>query len=325
MSNMKRTYAFILAIVLTFLSLPGCSCEHTWVDASCSTPQTCSQCGATVGAPSKHRWEAATCYAPKTCSSCGQTVGEKLEHQWLPATCSSAETCKLCNHTQGKNLDHIWQDATCEAQKQCTLCGKTEGVALGHTVENWKEDTASTCTQAGTESGSCTVCGNVITQELPLKDHVQGDWETTVEPTTKTKGERVIRCTKCSTVLQKEEYTLSASELKALYQKKCKSISYKELERKPGEYEGEYVKFSGYVVQVCSEASSPLYYSTYRVATYGKYKNVVYIYVNNYGSGTRILEDDYITFYGVYDGLYTYTTVRGDQLSIPSIKVEYVD
>lgn len=322
---MKRTYAFILAIVLTLLSLSGCSCKHAWVEASCSTPQTCSNCGATVGAPSAHLWEAATCYAPKTCKLCGHTVGDKLEHQWQSATCDSPETCALCNLTQGKNLEHTWQDATCETQKQCTLCGKTDGSALGHTIENWKEDHASTCTQTGTEIGVCIVCGNEITRELPLKDHEQGDWETTVEPTAKAKGERVIRCKTCSTVLQKEDYTLSESELKALYQKICKSISYKDLERTPGDYTGQYVKFSGYVVQVCSEADSPLYYSTYRVATYGKYKNVVYIYVNNYGSGTRILEDDYITFYGVYDGLYTYTTVRGDKLSIPSIKVEYVD
>ncbi len=37
-----------------------------------------------------------------------------------------------------------------------------------------------------------------------------------------------------------------------------------------------------------------------------------------------ILEDDKITFYGTYGGLYTYTTVLGDSLTIPSIYVEYL-
>ena len=38
-----------------------------------------------------------------------------------------------------------------------------------------------------------------------------------------------------------------------------------------------------------------------------------------------ILEDDKITFYGTYGGLYTYTTVLGDSLTIPSIYVEYLE
>lgn len=38
-----------------------------------------------------------------------------------------------------------------------------------------------------------------------------------------------------------------------------------------------------------------------------------------------ILEDDKITFYGTYGGLYTYTTVLGDSLTIPSVYVEYLE
>ena len=104
--------------------------------------------------------------------------------------------------------------------------------------------------------------------------------------------------------------------------KKSAIIGYDELARNPESYKNEYVFFSGKVVQVCSEASSPLYYSTYRVATSGSYNNIVLLYVNNYGSGSRILEDDTISFYGKYDGLYTYKTVMGASVTIPSIKAE---
>lgn len=110
-----------------------------------------------------------------------------------------------------------------------------------------------------------------------------------------------------------------------VYKDGCQSISYDNLSRTPDVYEGTDVKFTGRVLQVCSEATSAEYYSTYRVATSGRYDNVVMIYVDNYGSGTRILEDDWITFYGSYGGLYTYTTVLGASVTIPKIYVEYLD
>ena len=40
---------------------------------------------------------------------------------------------------------------------------------------------------------------------------------------------------------------------------------------------------------------------------------------------SRVLEDDYITFYGTYDGIYTYTAVRGNSISIPSVTAKYYD
>ena len=144
-------------------------------------------------------------------------------------------------------------------------------------------------------------------------------------PTKYADGTRVKLCAACGAIVQTESFTLSDEELKELYKENCRSISYKDLSRTPDAYMDEYVKFSGTVIQVCYEATSSLYYSAYRVATSGSYGDVVYIYVDNYGSGSRILEDDKITFYGTYGGLYTYTTVLGDSLTIPSVYVEYLE
>ena len=124
--------------------------------------------------------------------------------------------------------------------------------------------------------------------------------------------------------IEAQKYSLSDYEIKQYYEKEYKSISYNNLARYPDDYEGEKVKFSGRVVQVCSEATSALYYSTYRVAVNGNYNSVVYLCVDNYGSGRRILEDDWITFYGEYDGLYTYTTVMGASVTIPKIIADYI-
>ena len=158
-----------------------------------------------------------------------------------------------------------------------------------------------------------------------MAEHTEGQWEITKQPTTDSDGTRIKKCTICGEELEKESFSMSKEELAALYKNSCQWLAYDTLARTPGDYEGTKVAFAGYVVQVCSEASSPLYYSTYRVATSGRYDNVVYIKVDNYGSGSRILEDDYITFYGEFEGLYTYETVMGASVTIPKVMVEYIN
>ncbi len=122
---------------------------HTWVDATCTEPKTCSVCGATEGEALGHAWIDATCTEPKTCSVCGATEGEALGHTWTDATCTEPKTCSVCGVTDGEALGHIWVDATCTEPKTCSVCGVTEGEALGHT---WAD---ATCTEPKT----CSVCG----------------------------------------------------------------------------------------------------------------------------------------------------------------------
>lgn len=35
-----------------------------------------------------HTWDEATCSKPKTCSICGKTEGESLGHKWKEAICN---------------------------------------------------------------------------------------------------------------------------------------------------------------------------------------------------------------------------------------------
>ena len=62
--------------------------EHTWEDADCDTPKTCSTCGATEGEALGHSWTDATCTTPKTCNTCGTTEGTAGEHNYVEGTCS---------------------------------------------------------------------------------------------------------------------------------------------------------------------------------------------------------------------------------------------
>lgn len=55
--------------------------------------------------PHEHVWEAATCSSPKTCKDCGATEGETLTHEWAEATYSAPKTCTLCGLTEGEKLE----------------------------------------------------------------------------------------------------------------------------------------------------------------------------------------------------------------------------
>ncbi len=52
--------------------------EHSYVEASCTSPKVCSVCGATDGAPKGHKFTAPTTERPMTCSVCGMNTGLKL-------------------------------------------------------------------------------------------------------------------------------------------------------------------------------------------------------------------------------------------------------
>lgn len=52
---------------------------HSWKDATCTAPKTCTVCGATTGSAVGHSWKDATFTDPKICSVCGITEGEPLE------------------------------------------------------------------------------------------------------------------------------------------------------------------------------------------------------------------------------------------------------
>jgi len=42
-------------------------------------------------------------------------------------------------------------------------------------------------------------------------------------------------------------------------------------------------------------------------------------------SGSRILEDDIVTFYGTYGGLYSYESVMGATITVPLVLAQYMD
>ena len=83
--------------------------------------------------------------------------------------------------------------------------------------------------------------------------------------------------------------------------------------RYPSEYRGTKVKIVGKVLQVLGDRSSGF---DLRVATKGRYDNVVYI-ITKGGHSANILEDDKITFYCNMMGDYTYESTMGQSITLP--------
>lgn len=351
---MKKRCLLFLGAMLVLCMLAGCECKHewaeatctepktcskcgetegealghAWIDATCTEPMTCSVCGATEGDPAGHDWADATCTEPKTCTVCGETDGKALGHDWMPADCTNPKTCSRCKDTEGQALGHKWEAATCIEPKTCSVCGETEGDPLGHTVDEWETTVEATCLNEGEQTGICTVCGQTVTETLPITDHTPGEWAVTKEPTEEEAGEWTQYCAVCGEVVATEPYELSAEEIAQRYKANCTAYNYDTIARDPGGYQGTYCKYTGKVIQVMESNFWGRTIYTLRVnvtkTKYG-YEDTIYVNFSQDADSPRILEDDIVTIYGTNEGTKTYQTVMGASVTIPEVDAKYID
>ena len=83
---------------------------------------------------------------------------------------------------------------------------------------------------------------------------------------------------------------------------------------------GELGKFEGKIVQVISTPAG----FAYRVAINGDYDQVMYVDDTLNMATETLLEGDYVYFKGMSMGQYTYTTVLGAKMTIPSFSVDEI-
>lgn len=102
-------------------------------------------------------------------------------------------------------------------------------------------------------------------------------------------------------------------------------LDYKAISRDPDSYKGNLYKFDGKILQVMEDSQSDgTTLVALRVASKGGYDDVVYVLYTRAAGEPRVLEDDRVTIYGVSQGLYTYETVMGAELTIPFILADSV-
>lgn len=109
------------------------------------------------------------------------------------------------------------------------------------------------------------------------------------------------------------------------YKSQCQDIPYKELARTPDAYEGQYVKFTGEIIQVQESGNDATYRINVTKDEYGFWDDTIIASFDLSSSSSRFLEDDIVTLYGQYEGLYTYTSVLGSSITVPNITIEYMD
>lgn len=111
----KKIVTGMLAVSLVFM-MTGCCLSHSWQEATCKEPKTCSKCGETEGEALGHTWKDATCTEPKTCSVCQETEGEALEHTLSEATYWEAAVCSVCGETVGDVLTPAFEELGVKGQ-----------------------------------------------------------------------------------------------------------------------------------------------------------------------------------------------------------------
>ena len=113
-----------------------CAKGHTWKEAICTEPATCTVCGITSGSANGHTWKEATCTEPTTCTVCGITSGSAKGHTWKEATCTEPAICAVCGITSGSANGHDWVAITQAVHHDAT--GHYETVTDAKKVNKYK-------------------------------------------------------------------------------------------------------------------------------------------------------------------------------------------
>lgn len=99
-------------------------------------------------------------------------------------------------------------------------------------------------------------------------------------------------------------------------------ITFEQLVRYPDDCNRKKVKFTGEVVQIVEEKGSNV---NLRIAIDNDLEQIVMISYNDSLVDKRILEEDIITFYGVFYGIISYESVTSDIVRLPYIILDKID
>lgn len=114
-----------------------------------------------------------------------------------------------------------------------------------------------------------------------------------------------------------EEARLKAEQEAAAKKANAKTIDYPQLKKNPDRYKGEYVKYTGKILQILEGDNITNIRLSVTQNSYGYDVNdVIFI---EYPGYTEFVDDDIITVYGEIYGSYSYTSQAGFEISLPGL------
>lgn len=267
---MKRRVVILNIVVLSVLLLfSSCGHSHSWTEATCTDPRTCSKCGETEGSPLGHDYEKeiisdASClesgilrYTCKRCSYSFEEVipafgheKEILKRVEPGCTTSGYESakCARCGYDYGLStippLGHdegevqVIKEPTCtekgEGEIYCIRCSeKIRSVELDKLPHDYNDAVvikAPTCSSTGLSYHRCRNCTHLEYITVPALSHTEA--KTLVKsPTCSEEGMYYVYCTVCRKHLRDESIpTTPHPELKERTAKEPTCSSYGILE-----------------------------------------------------------------------------------------------
>lgn len=110
--------------------------DHSWTNASCTTPETCIICGEIQGAPLGHSWIDASCTTPKYCSVCGSIDGTAIGHNYVDSICTNCgrneneiETIPMYRLYNPYTQEHLLSSNEIEKNQLVSVGWSLDGIA----------------------------------------------------------------------------------------------------------------------------------------------------------------------------------------------------
>lgn len=107
--------------------------------------------------------------------------------------------------------------------------------------------------------------------------------------------------------------TVPVASTAAVSYEECNSYPYESLARTPDTFKNQKIKFSGTIVQVIEEGNT----HTYRIAIDDNYEQIALVSYQGELDQGRILENDTVEFWGVYQGVTTYQSAFNTKVTVP--------
>lgn len=161
-----------------------------------------------------------------------------------------------------------------------------------------------------------------VNKETTKKVTVEIDPSKKGKPSSKSESSESSEETESSEESQSESAAESTSSAEPDLSQYRSDITYEQLARTPKDYKNEKLTLTGSVAQVQEDKKEV----DLRIAIDGNIDNIVYVALEpKILNGTRILEDDLVTFYGTSKGVTTYESTMGQDITIPLVIADSIN